>query len=85
MGPCSMFLVKPDSDVTCWLGGAEHFGSTFSPLVNIGGYCYDVFRSGAYGIRPALVVSQLHLDSEAALSDVPTKKLMEELWRRIEK
>lgn len=82
--------IIPNCDDACWLatgwGGPEYFGSTFALYVNTNGYWYNDNCSFSYGIRPALVISSLLLNSEDEpdLGDFSTDELLAELRRRIE-
>ncbi len=83
--------IIPNCKDVCWLvtgwGGPEHFGSPLALSVNSGGGWNYFSCSYSYGIRPALVISSLLLDSEDEpapdLSAVPTDSLMAELQRRL--
>lgn len=82
--------ILPNCEDACWLatgwGGPKYYGATYSLLVSINGYWYYYSCSDSYGIRPALVISSLLLDSEKEpdLSDVSTEDLLAELRRRTE-
>ncbi len=81
--------IIPNCDDACWLatgwGGLENYGASSALSVSTNGVWGSYLCTYTYGVRPALIISNLLLPyEEFDLSGISTKKLMEELLKRAE-